>query len=355
MRNAIVSVISLILAGIALTSGAETTRVEIFYPQQEPHKLSLELSGTVVAEQDSQLASLETGLVKAIFVEAGDKVTTGQALLSLDDTLAKLRLSQVEANLLSAQVLKREAQRQYDEVVSLAKSKVVADSLLAERKANLASTSAELTNAQAQVALQKEIVKRHILSAPFDGIIARRNVDLGEWISQQNQIFQLVSNKSLRLIVGLPQEHLKTFSQKSQIMAIVIPDPMPTKQFKLPLTKIVTVSESISRTLQLRIDLPDNTNLIPGMSARARFNISASNETLTWLPKTALKQHPDGGNSVFTVKANKVKRYKIKVVKSEPDRVAVTGLESNPAVVISGTELLKDNQTVTAIAKEGNR
>jgi len=355
MRKAIVSLVSLLLTCVAFASWAESVEVEVFYPEQETEKLTLELSGTVLAAQDAQLASLETGLVKAIFAEAGDKVTAGQALLSLDDTLAKLRLSQVEANHISAQVQQQEAQRQFDEVASLAKSKVVADSILAERKASLASANAELSNTQAQVALQKEIVRRHTLTAPFDGIIARRNVDLGEWIGQQDQIFQLVSNKSLRLIVDLPQEHLKAFSKMSQVMAIVIPDVMPDKQYQLPLTNIVTVSQPLSRTVKIRIDLPDNTELIPGMSARARFSLPAENEALTWIPKTALKRHPDGGNSAFTVNADRVKRHKINLIKSEMDRVAVTGLPSNSAVVISGTELLKDNQLVTVVATKGFR
>ncbi|TQV87586.1 efflux RND transporter periplasmic adaptor subunit [Aliikangiella coralliicola] len=378
MQKAIVPIISLFFTSIALTSLAEPIQVEVFYPEQEIHKLSLELSGTVVAKQDAQLAPLEAGLVKNILVEAGDKVSAGQALLSLDDTLAKLRLAQAEANQISAQVQQQEAKRQYDEVVSLAKSKLVADSLLAERKASLASANAALSNSHAQVALQKEIVKRHTVTAPFDGVIAQRNVDLGEWISQQNQIFQLVSDKSLRLIVDLPQEHLKAISTSSDLMVLIIPDATPDQQYRLPLTNIVTVSEPVSRTLQVRIDLPEislpetnssesdlsenalpkneqpnNQVLIPGMSARARFDLSNKDDKLTWIPRSALKRHPDGGNSVFTVNTNKIKRHKISLIKSESDRIAVTGLPNEPAVVVSGTELLKDNQTVTPVTVTG--
>lgn len=354
MGKIIVLLVSSLLTSVPLTSWAETVEVEVFYPEQEPHTLTLELSGTIVAEQDAQLAPLESGLVKAIYVEAGDKVTAGQALLSLDATLAKLRLSQVEANHISAQVEHQEAQRQFDEVVSLAESKVVAESLLAERKASLASANAKLSNTQAQVALQQEIVKRHTLTSPFEGVIARRNVNLGEWVGQQNQIFQLVSDKSLRLIVDLPQEHLKAFSQLPEILATVIPDVMPDKQYQLPLTNIVAVSDAVSRTVQIRVELPDNADLIPGMSARARFNLSETNQTLTWIPRIAIKKHADGGNSVFTVDSDRVKRHKINLIKNEMNRVAVTGIPNNSAVVMSGTELLKDNQLVTTVINKGN-
>ncbi len=394
MRRAIIPLVSLLLFSSPLISMAEKVEAEvkievkIFKPQQEPHRVTIELSGTVVAEQDAQLATLEAGLVKALFVEAGDKVVAGQALLSLDDTLARLRLSQEEADHVSALVQQQEAQRQYDEVVSLAKSKVVADSLLAERKANLASAKSQVTSSQARVALQNEIVKRHTLIAPFDGVIAQRNVNLGEWISRQDRVFQLVSDQSVRLIVNLPQEHLSAISIRTE--AIVIPDVMPDKHYTLPIASIVPVSEPSSRTLQVRINIPTNSGMLPGMSARARINLSGGSNssassgsnsgtsadtdsentrgTLSWIPRTALKRHPDGSSSVFTVHLeNKnidttnslpvkslatVKRRKITMIKSDMDRVAVTGLPIHSLVVLSGIELLKDNQSVTAISSE---
>ncbi len=360
MQQANVSLISILLIVISWATMAETVEVKVIEPQQEPHELIIELSGNVVPEQDAQLATLEAGLVKGLFVEAGDKVVLGQPLLSLDDTLAKLRLSQEEADYLSARVQQREAQRQYDEVMSLAKSKVVADSLIAERKANLESAKSRLSNSQARVSLQKEIVKRHTLTAPFDGVIARRTVNLGEWINQQSQIFQLVSEQSLRLIVNLPQEHLKAISSQSEATALVIPDVMPDKQYQLPLTSIVAVSEPSSRTLQIRINLPADTGLLPGMSARARISLSDDKDILSWIPRTAIKRHPDGSNSVFTVHENQktskpdgrkiIQRRKIKLVKSDLDEVAVTGLPVNSLVVVSGIELLKDNQSVTTLS-----
>ena len=360
MQQANVSLISFLLIVISWATMAETVEVKVIEPQQEPHELIIELSGNVVPEQDAQLATLEAGLVKGLFVEAGDKVVSGQPLLSLDDTLAKLRLSQEEADYLSAQVQQREAQRQYDEVMSLAKSKVVADSLIAERKANLESAKSRLSNSQARVSLQKEIIKRHTLTAPFDGVIARRIVNLGEWINQQSQIFQLVSDQSLRLIVNLPQEHLKAISNQSEATALVIPDVMPDKQYQLPLTSVVAASEPSSRTLQIRINLPADTGLLPGMSARARINLSDDKDILSWIPRTAIKRHPDGSNSVFTVhesqKSSKpdgskiIQRRKIKLVKSDLDEVAVLGLPVNSLVVVSGIELLKDNQSVTTLS-----
>ena len=334
-------------------SQSDPTPVAVYYPKEEVLNATIDLSGNIVAEQDAQLAPLESGLVNAIFVDSGDKVKAGQKLLSLDSTIAKLQLAQVKANLKSATVQLTEAKRQLDEVVSLAKRKVVADSLLAERKAALANAEAGLANASAQMSLQQEVVNRHVLTAPFDGVIARRNVDVGEWVSQQSQIFQLVSNNSLRLIADLPQEHLLTLKENEEMRVIVIPDVIKDMRLELTLSQIVTVSESLSRTVQIRIDLPDKKELIPGMSARVRIELFSEAEGLTWIPGTALKRHPDGGKSVFIVEDGRAKRIKVKYLRTRLNQIAVTGLPPKSAVVVTGAELLRDGQPVKVTKTEG--
>ena len=333
---------------------SDATPVSVYHPKQEVLNTTIDLSGNIVAKQDAQLSPLESGLVKEILVDAGDKVTAGQPLLTLDSTIAKLQLAQVKANLESANVQLTEAKRQLDEVISLAKRKVVADSLLAERRAALANAEAGLSNAKAQVSLQQEVVKRHTLVAPFDGVIARRVVDVGEWVGQQSQIFQLVSDKSLRLIANLPQEHLLTLKENEATKVVVTPDVMKDLRLTLPLSKIVTVSESVSRTVQLRIDLPDRKELFPGMSARVKIELFSQSEGFAWIPVTALKKHPDGGNSVFIVENNRATRIKVKQIKSRAEQIAVTGLPTKSVVVTTGAELLRDNQTVSVVKSEGN-
>lgn len=332
---------------------ASIKEVSVFVPKQEAKNKTLELSGTIIAKQDAQLGPLEPGLVESIFVEAGDTVKVGQLLLSLDNTLAKLRLAQAQANLKSSEVQLAEAKRQLAEVISLAKRKVVADSLLAERRAGVSTAQASLASANAQVSLQKEMLKRHQLLAPFDGVIAKRNVDVGEWISQQNQIFQLVSHESLRMVADLPQEHLHAVKNAKDIKAIVSPDALESVQLELKLTSVVAVSSAISRTVQVRIDLPKTDGVIPGMSARAKIQLSSQETELSWLPSSALKRHPDGGQSAFIVQGNRVKRVQVKVIKSTSDKVAVSGIPLGSRVVANGTELLKDNQLVKVSLSKG--
>ena len=322
--------------------------VKVIYPHQKSVNNKLILTGTVMAKQDAQLASLEEGLVKTLLVDAGDHVTKGQILLTLDNTLATIQLEQAQATQLSAKIQYQEAQRLHDEVIQLAKKQVVAKTLSAERKANSAHNQALFAKASAELALQQEVVNRHILTAPFSGIIAERNVDIGEWVSQQNQLLQLVSDNDLRLLIDIPQEYFRTIQSPKNSKVTVTSDIDINEILQLELSQLVAVSNPLSRTVQARIDLPQNSVFIPGMSARAQFLLPQQGAKQVLLPKSALKRHPDGSYSVFSVIDSKVKRHGIKVLQHLGEQVSVSGVPDNSAIIVSGNELLTEGNSVSA-------
>jgi RND family efflux transporter MFP subunit len=343
------------LLGLSYALQAEVTKVTVISPPEETHTQKLVLTGTVLAKQDANLSSLEQGLIKTILVEVGDHVTQGQTLLTLDNTLAKIELEQAQAIQLSAKIQYQEAQRLHKEVLELAQKQVVANTLSAERNANRANTKALLARATAEVALQQEVVNRHVLIAPFTGVIAQRNVDIGEWVNQQNGLLQLVSDSHLRLLVDIPQEHLHTLQGQRNINATVFSDIDKSLHYSLPLSQLVAVSDPLSRTVQGRIDLPKTNAFIPGMSARAEFLLPKKNAKQMLLPKSALKRHPDGSYSVYSVVDKKVKRHSIIILQHLGEQVSVSGVPTNAAIIISGNELLTEGTVVEVSSAMGNK
>ncbi|REL35002.1 efflux RND transporter periplasmic adaptor subunit [Thalassotalea euphylliae] len=339
---------------------AAPTKVDVLKAEEQALRQTLSLTGTVEARQHAQLATLEAGVVAAMLVEAGDYVAKGDPLLVLDDKLAALTLAQREASLAAAHAALIEAQRLYEEVVTLSKKQLVAETLMAERESGVAIANAEFKRVQAEVAQQQEVVNRHRLYAPFDGVISERHVDLGEWITQQRPAFTLVEQAKLRLKLAIPQEYFSQLSSANltnrensvngQIIGVeVSPDAAPTNIANPPisatLSRIVSDASNTSRTITGYVDLPQAENLVAGMSARADIILPSTRDQLSrliWLPKTAIKQHPDGGRSVFTVEQNRAKRHLVKVVETQGEQVAVTGAPSNSDFVVTGVALLKD-------------
>ena len=159
--------------GICFPSSAQDSPIEVTaaYPVASQKYQSITLSGAVSSANDAFLAPLQAGLVDKLFVEVGDHVQQGQPLLTLDSKLAELALQQAEAELEVGTVAYNEAERLLNEVDALSQQQLAAKTLFQQRKAEVANAKAELARLKATLALRKEIVARHTLKAPFDGVI----------------------------------------------------------------------------------------------------------------------------------------------------------------------------------------
>lgn len=327
-------------------ANTQSAEVEVIKAEADTSLATLTLIGTVEATQNAQLAQLESGVVAELSVEVGDIVKQGDKLLVLDTELAKHGVAQQQASVAAAKAALTEADRLLAEIITLSKQQLVAETLMAERQADVEIAKAELSREKALLAQEKETLDRHTLYAPFSGVIAKRYVNLGEWVTQQTPVFNLVKQDDLRLNVAIPQEYLLALSSSDVVAVRVTPDFTQAESIDATLNRIVAVADSSNRTVTGLVYLPDNKNFMAGMSAMAEISVPASEQETVWLPKSAIKQHPDGGQSVFSVVAGKTQRHLIQTVNQQGDWVAVTGVPNQASVVVSGVALLKDNESV---------
>ena len=346
-----IRIISLLL-GLFIGFSAHSTQVETVNPVLTEHAQAIVLTGTIEGVQQANIASQQAGLIAAIAVEAGDEVTKGQVLLTLDDTLAKLNLTQAQAGLKAAKVALNEAERLYQEVLALSKQKVVAETLISRRNADVAAANANLSELQARFAVAKEQLNRHTVYAPFAGVVANRMVNVGEWVSQSSGLFNLLDSH-LRLRVAVPQQYFNQLQDAKNLTVMVKLDAAGAS-VNGTINRIVKAIDSQSRTFTAFVDLPLNqantSGIAAGMSATATINLTQKGEQIVWLPASAIKQHPDGGASVFTVKNSKAQRVLVAVVdKSDKDdgKVAVSGIDGKYPVIATGVELLKTGAAVS--------
>ena len=321
--------------------------VDVIYPKQMQNNQNLLLTGTIEAKQRAQLAPLEAGRVIALNFEIGDVVKSGQTLLTLDNKLATLEVQGAKASLNAAEVNQQEAKRLYTEVLQLSKQQLVAETLISERAASLANATAQLARASATLSLKQELLNRHSLNAPFNGVIAQRNVDLGEWITQQTSVLTLVAQDDLRLTVAIPQQYYSRLVKQSNVPVTVLPDSNDTQSFDALLSRFVPVSDGITRTFVAQIDLPKDSGLVAGMSARAQITLPNSSSNAVILPRSAIKQHPDGGSSVFIVDNGKAKRIITSYTSLPGNQVAISNQAFDLAYIVSGVELLKEGTPIT--------
>ncbi|CAM3805405.1 MULTISPECIES: efflux RND transporter periplasmic adaptor subunit [Pseudoalteromonas] len=336
----------------SLGFAAEAVNVVTQQVKQQQLVPKITLTGSLKAQRHAQLSVLADGVITEIYAEAGQYLKQGEPLLALDSALIKAQLQANDADVARAQVAVDDAKRRFAEAQSLSKQKLFAQTELADRQAAVKGAQASLLEAQANQTYQQQLLKRHQLVAPFNGIVAKRMVDLGEWVTRGQSAFELVSNESLWLDLYMPQEHFSAIDIETAVDVYLASRPDQT--FSAKVIAKVPVVNTTHRSFLLRLAITNSADLQVGLSATAEIALKPSAKASVVIERDALLRHPDGGFSVFTVFEDVATRQSVKVGSRMNGHVEITqGLSAGQWVVTQGNELLQDGQAVKAVTQTG--
>lgn len=340
------SALALALSLLAVQTLANAADVSVTQPQPVTRGESLRLSGSVVALQRANLSVRTDGLVAKRLVDIGSHVRKGDALLKLDATLADIELTQASAAVRELRARRNEARRLLSEVQRLRENNHVSENEVLMRAAELAISEAQLEAALGRELFAREQVARHVLLAPFDGVISRRETDAGEWVNRGDPVLELVHLDTVRVDVGVPQERFARIDANTPVE--VCSDSQTDNCLAGTVAAKVPVSDPTTRAFPVRVEVSaPNSTLLPGTSATVVFRLGDSPDTEYLLPARALLRHPDGSHSVFLVEDGKARRRPVTVLQQTGSDVIVRGeLSAGTAVISRGQAALEDGQAV---------
>lgn len=234
--------------------------------------------GSLRAVRGAELSLEVPGVVETITFQSGDEVKAGQVLLTLRKEDEEARLQSLEATAALAQIT-------YDRDVKQLKAQAISQAIVDNDEANL-------RNARAQVAVQKAILDKKTLRAPFDGKLGLRQVDLGQFLSAGTEIATLQSLDPIFVDFLLPQQAVAQISVGEKVRAKV--DAFPGRTFEGKITAINPKIDTGSRNVQVRATLANaGQKLLPGMFAAVELDTGAAQRLVT-LPQTAVSYNPYG-------------------------------------------------------------
>ena len=310
------------------------------------------VSGTVSSPRVARLSPEVAGLVDEVRVEAADRVAAGDTLLTLDATLARIA---VEAAAAATEVAREEladARRRLADAERLVRSRGIPETEVEARRSEVRADSAAVTLHEAEQRREEERLRRYTLSAPFAGVISRKQVESGEWVTPGDQVLELVADEGLRVDFPVPQRYFPRIGTDTRIDIRF--DSLPGQTVSAQIGAIIPVSDPSARTFVVRVypeqaDLP----LTPGMSAGGTLALSTGERRLV-VSRDALLRHPDGRTTVWTVEEGdegQGARVSERVVRTGLafDGLVVirSGLEPGQRVVVEGNEALQQGQGVT--------
>ena len=336
----------------AVQAEERPTPVAVVVAKKGSTTQSIPLTGSVNALRVSQLSPRESGYIEVVLVDEGDRVHKGDAILRFDEKLAGIELLRVRAQLNEAQARLRESVRQNREAGKLVEKKHIATTTFEATQAEIDINSAVVERLQADLKRQQEILERHVIYAPFDGVISRKFVEVGQWVDTSTALFELTEINPLRVEVPVPQYYFEQIQIGTPVRIQF--DALPEFSVLASVTVKVPKAQESGRTFPVKIDFTNDNHLIaPGMSARVHFQIGGSGgEQVILLPADTVIRKPDGTEVVWiineaggrssvspvTVKTGMMSKSNLEIVSGD--------LKTGDRVVIKGNEILQPGQSV---------
>lgn len=271
----------------------QPVEVEVFQVERGAVEATVTNSkgGTVMARRRAHLSTEIGGRVTAIPHREGDRVRRGDVLLRLDDSnyqarleLARRELEAVEARSQQACLAADQAARELDRNRSLAQRRIISENLL-DRLQNNAETTAvaceaagvEVAAANAAIEVLATELAKTTLYAPFDGVLAQLNTELGEWITPSPPAMPIPAVVDLidpaSIYVSAPMDEVDSARVAAGQSVRVTIDPFPDQTFPGRVTRVapyVVDIEAQNRTVEVEVELDDASlasSLLPGTSA----------------------------------------------------------------------------------------
>ena len=366
LRNlGISAALCLVLVAGRTLAADDPTLVAVDAVRLQPINETISVIGRFLSTQKGIVATQTEGAVAQVFVDVGDRVTTGTPLIQLvTDRLAlrrdewKAQLQDAKAQLVEAKASLALEQQNLDRVDDLENSAAFSQARkddqqqkVAIARAVVASASAAVARAQASLDLAQVDLEGGTVRAPYDGVVVLRHTEVGSYLDGGDSVVTMVNDTAMEVEADVPSSSIAGLVP-GVVVDLVFDD--GTRR-KARVRAVGVAEEALSRTRPVRFT-PDWTvkpgELADGQSVTVEVPVAHAEKALTVSKDAVLR---DGGHAtVFVVEDGIAKVRAVKLGSAVGDRfIVLAGLQEGEVVVVRGNEFL-DNDTPVTIQDGGS-
>jgi RND family efflux transporter MFP subunit len=280
----------------------------------------------VVAEVSARLLRVSRG--------EGDRVEQGAVLAVLDDTDFRLARDRARAILDVAEANRAHARVEEERAASLLKTGGITDkeSLAAQVAVQVAEASA--SQARTELAIAEQQLSRTQIKAPIAGRIAKRSADAGTILAAGTRIFEVVDDGAFEFRAAVASVDFAKVHVGGDVTVTV--DALPGFSTKGRVDRVVPFVDSRSRSFEVVVRIPGQSDLVAGLFARADILVREVPGSLTVPPAALVRDGADPTRAqAFVVVGGKAELRDLAVGVERSDVVQVTsGLQAGEIVVV---------------------
>lgn len=279
----------------------------------------------------------------------GDYVKRGELLATLDTPEQEQELARARAQReqIAAQLeLAEKTLARWDSLAQ--RENAISAQDLDEKRSLVRQTRADLNAADANVKRLENLENFRHIRAPFDGIVTRRSIEIGDYVAQgSRELFAITQTDPLRASVWIPQSYADTLSIDAQVE-------LTLREQQTPLTaRIERIAGGIdpgtrSRQVELLLSNPDAA-LLPGAYAEVTIPVTSSVETLV-VPAATLIIRDQFQRIAVVTEDQKINFRDVKLGRDLGRDVEVlAGITPGDSLVVSPPDQLIENELVKTL------
>lgn len=240
--------------------------------------------GVVEAVRQSTVSAQISGRVVDVRFDVGDSVKKGEAIVRIDEREVSDALASSQAQIAQAQAALANASAHYQRTVQLFNQRFVSQAALDRALADYRAAQAQLAAAVA-VASQAATVKSFaVVTAPYSGVVAARHVEPGETVTPGKPLMTGFDPRDLRVAVEVPQFKLREVRAAGTAL---VEFPALGERVKAGEFTVLPAADARAHTTRVRVTLPRHVaGAYPGMFARVQFSVGRARKLV--VPEAAI-------------------------------------------------------------------
>ena len=350
---------------------------------EKPIARYIRVTGTLMAEEQADVAAEIAGRVISTPIERGTPVTQGAELIRLSATETDAQVKEAEAN--AAQIEARLgltagspfdvnavpevqnakasfelAQSEFNRIKSLLDQRVVSQSEFDQRRTQMEAARQQyeaakngaaqqyqsLQAARARVALARKALSDTVVRAPFNGLVAQRMVSVGDYVTKGMKIAVVVRINPLRAQLTIPEQFVSSVGVGQPITFAV--DAFPGRQFEGKIRYVSPALQADQRALTAEAIVPNpGSELKPGLFATAQ--VQQRTPTPAILVPASAVQTTGGTSRVYVVNGDRVEERIVTTGQRVDTLIELTnGLKAGERVATTNVPKLVDGAKVSS-------
>jgi RND family efflux transporter MFP subunit len=310
------------------------------------------LPATLRGRNEAAIHARTNGYVRSWRKDIGDQVRKGDVLAIIDTPEVDQDLAQAKASVEQIRARLALTQSSLARWEGLRQRDAVPQQELDERRAAHQQALADLAASQANVARLQQMHDFGRITAPFDGVVVRRNVEVGALIapggaSNARELYYLAQTDQLRLTVAVPQNHAADVSPGKEV-GIRLPESAKAS-LSGRITRVSGGVDVATRSVLVEVTVPNpEGKLLPGAYVEVSLPLSGTARALLLSPN-ALQFRQDGPRVAVVGKEGQVSLRPVKLGRDLGLAVEVlSGITPQDAVMLNPHDTLEEGERVVA-------